>query len=451
MSIQYDKLLAVGKEELIKKIKAGEVVVPIKGKERDDFLKFASLDPNSEGRKAFYQPTEEPKADVSALSQGGPVAKAEPSNTDIPMPTKEPESIADDWMGHESKDKLLESYKNLQLSVQKQKEIIDRHSADGGRAGRELKEAKAKLEKMQAEMSTRTSEPEASSIPVGKRPSHPSPDDFPEGMLDDGYTKALKSYFSDLDTYNSAREAEVSALRSELANIKPRIDEVHNMAESSARATRGDAVSKQWATLWDNDIPSFQKDFNLNTTVPVKQISDAWMTIGNTDTPADQKAASQAFLNSLPSSDLKAYEKIKKAVDTKYDFSDGVPSARYKTFRGALVESDLLDEYNVVKPVSTTSSDNRAAMERKERTQSESASVMPGGGLGRNDEKMDTMKPIAEELSEFRDLVKTWGNTPQSKMDEFSRTNSFKRMVLLGKKHGYKWPKSKQIEQALTS
>jgi hypothetical protein len=206
---------------------------------------------------------------------------------------------------------------------------------------------------------------------------------------------------------------------------------------TSRIAEHEQTVQSAWDSLWKTEVPDLQKTYGLKSSVPINQINDARLVLGNEKSSAEEKAESKAFLESLPKTDHAAFEKVRKAVYARYDFSTGVPVPKFKKWQTALIENDLLEDFPANAPVPPTE-EQRAEMARRQAAANEAPPVLPGAGLGGHDPKMDAPKTRDEEYAELKTLAAEYADASKSltTRDVFFASERFQRMNVLRQKFG---------------
>jgi myosin heavy subunit len=446
-NVKYDELKDLSKDQILAKMRSGDVDVPAPGPDRDEFLKFTGM--GQEERAAFITAKAATPSGTPAtepLLEPAPAAAAVTDPQPPAFPPASPEPVA--WDGYGSPDNAMKALRELKTSYEKAQETINKLNAEGGKRGREHKDALENLEKTRRELEEfkKASPQSAAPSSTKKRPVPPDPTNYEEGVVDSKFEEDQKAYYTALDAYESARDAEVEALRKQIETIAPKVDEVHGFVSKNTQAETQTRTDTAWSAMWDKDIPAFQEEFGLKTTVSVKAMSDNWAIVSNPAADAADKDRAKKFLDALPPSDHQAYAKVSKAVNVKYNFASGVPQQNYRTFRGALFENDLLDEYNYSRPVDPSKADRNAAMTNLHRQESESATVLSGAGLGAADPLLSGTKTVDEERQEMRALFneyKTATIAGQRQADLFEKSEKFKKLNVLCTKFGLKGPGGK--------
>ena len=420
MSIEdLKKIGKLSKEDTLAKIRSGEIVIPPKGKDRDEFLAF--VDKPIEERERVLNPVVPPE--LKKEEKTPPVVPPKEGDKGTPSPSET-------WwkkLGYESEAKAEEAHKNLIDLSSRQQQTIDRLNATGGKQGQELKRLKEEHDK--------TVKALQDSKPVVKiekpvRPKRPDVSKFEDGILDEKYPAALTTYETQLESYEEQREAYLT--QNLIQTLKP------------AEVSPAPVDNAPWERLWNNEIPEFQKKHGLVTTIPIKQISDAYVALSGTD--QTHKTVADAFLKTVPPADLEAYNKVRVAVETAYDFSSGIPEPKYKTIEGALVDNDLIGEgklFNAVKPVKLSAAEETAARERERLKQGQSQSAIPASSLAGNDTNTLDVTTIGEKqkrLKELNDKYNIALNGGIEPRDQFEASTEYQEYLNLRKALGMRQP-----------
>jgi len=425
------KIKDLSKEDVVAKMRSGELVPPKKGPERDEFFRFINMKKEerenyvSEGTPAIPENKDEP-----AKPEPTPAKKSE---------EKSPES-AKPWyaeLGYEDETKAREAHKNLLDLTSKLQNTVDKLNADGGKRGNELKRLLEEKDRLTKELETfkKTTAPAPTVKP--QKPKRPNPKEFENGAFDENYVDLLAKYEADMDLYleKNTEWIQESTKRAVLESL-PKATEVTPQPTTSA-----------WEKFFDQDIPEFQKRFNLATTVPVRRISDSYNTVApESKANPQEKLAAQQFLASVPKSDLDVYAKVKNAVEVAYDFSDGVPQSRYKTIEGALFDNGLIGEgkpFNTVKPVQLSAEDERSAREKAQHKNNQTETTIPASQMAGGDKKISDYQSPDEKKKRYRDLLTMYNNALNESGEagkRFEKTEEWKEYLTLRSELGLKKP-----------
>ncbi len=387
-----EKVKDLTKEEIRDKIRSGEVEPPRKGPERDEFFKFIDMD--KETRDKYLT--------------------GEPSQTPPPPPPKEvvkeekvdPPKEKKPWyleMGYENDEKAHEAHKNLLDLTSRLQSTVDKLNAKEGKSGNEIKRLTAERERLSKELDE-IKKSSAPKIEKPQKPVRPKPADYENGMLDEKYVEAKEKYDTDMEDYleKNAEFIRETTKREILESLpKPVVVEK-------------EASDEPWDRFFNTDIPEFQKKFSLQTTVPVRQISDAYGVIApESKSTAQEKATVSAFLKSLPENDLNNYNKVREAVTAVYTFDSGVPVKPYRTIEGGLFDLGLIGEgksFNTVKSVQLSAEAERAARELAKQKNDQTVQAIASAEMGGQDPKLSQATTIEEKRKRYRDLLTMYNN-----------------------------------------
>ncbi len=417
------KVKEMSKDEVIAKMRSGEIVPPLKGKDRDEFLSFVGM--SKKEREKILNP--EAKPDGKKVEEGAPVVPPAAVVED----KKVPEPPKDQWwkvLGYESEEKAAEAHKVLVETSARQQSIIDSLNAKEGKRGQDLKRLRDENEKLIKEMAA-AKEASIPKIEKPQRPKRPDPKQFEDGALDEKYTAAFAQYEVDLDAYEQKNEVYLTETitRKAVPPVVPPAKVIDNAP---------------WERLWNNEIPEFQKQHGLVTTVSIKQISDAYIAEQSTD-PA-VKASASAFLKTVPPADLAAYDKVKSAVEVAYDFTSGIPEPKYRTIAGALFDHGLIGEgkpFNVVVPVRMNAAEESAARERERQKNQGYANPPPAAAMASGDKNVGDMASVDQKTERLRMLTQSYNialNKGVSARDQFEKSPEYQEYLNLGRELGYR-------------
>jgi hypothetical protein len=421
------KVKEMSKEDVIAKMRSGEIVPPAKGKDRDEFLSFVGM--SKEEREKILNQEQNPSD--TKVEEGAPVVPPAAAAED----KKAPEPPKDQWwkvLGYESEEKAAEAHKVLVETAARQQSIIDSLNAKEGKRGQDLKRLRDENEKLIKDMEVAKAA-SAPKIEKPQRPKRPDPKQFEDGALDEKYTAAFAQYEVDLDAYEQKNEVYLTETitRKAAPPVVPPAPVIDNAP---------------WEKLWNNDIPEFQKQHGLVTTVSIKQISDAYHAAhpSNANNNAAEKASANAFLKTVPPADLAAFEKVKDAVDVAYDFSSGVPEPKYKTIAGALFDNGLIGEgkpFNTVVPVRMTAAEEAAARERERQKNQGSATPPPTAAMASGDKNVGDMASVDQKTDRLKMLTQSYNvalNKGVKATEQFESSPEYQEYLNLGRELGYR-------------
>jgi hypothetical protein len=412
------------KEEVVAKMRSGELIPPKKGAERDEFFKF--IDMSKEQREAH----------LSGDKPANPPAPAVPPKEEGKEPPKEPpkEAPKEMWeeMGYESKEKAVEAHRSLVDLNNRLQATLDSLNAKEGKRGSEMKRLTEERDKILKEMDE-LKKASAPKIEKPVKPVIPNPKNFENGAFDEKYLEAYAKWETDMDIFTDKQATWLAEETTKRVLEKMPKPDNHDHAEPS-----GDS---EWNKFFDTDIPEFQKRMNLVTSVPVRRISDAYITLDPKSAATPQeRAVAQAFLKTVSQGDLDTYGKVKQAIDVAYDFESGIPHSRYKTIEGALYDNGMIGEgkmFNVVRPVQLSAEDERAARERARLEKGKSESAIPASQAAAGDKKLSEAQSPDEDKTRYRTLTGMYNtamNEGSAQQQRFEQSAEYQEWMTLRKK-----------------
>jgi hypothetical protein len=399
-------------KEITEKMRSGEIVPPKRGtQEREVFNRFLAM--KKEEREKFLSESQSP-APPSPPKEGGEkkdeIPVTPPAPPVVPVPPTPPEPPKKAWyeeLGYENEDKAKESHKKiLELNNQLQA-IIDSLNSKEGKRGDQIKALTEERERLLKELG----ELRKSSQPVvekPKRPKRPNPKEYENGMLDEKYVEAVEHYETEIEAYiEKSNEFLKESLKREISETLPK-----QTPQVIVEPQNDDGAL--WDKLFDKDIPEFQKRYSLDTTVPIRRISDSFNVVDpKSKATPQERAIAQAFLDSVPKKDIDAYHKVRQAVEIAYDFSSGVPISRYRSIEGALYDYELIGEgkaFNVVRPVQLSAEEERSARERARLKNEKDVSAIPAFNLAGSDKKLSEYRTDDEKKARLQELLKLYNS-----------------------------------------
>lgn len=437
-----EKIKTLSQEDVIKGMRAGDVIPPTDKVERDEFLKFASL-PVSE--KANYLMTQGTSSEGSVKppdmippegsAPQGQVPESIMANADATPATPPSQKVSDEWwkeLGYDNTQKAAEAHKNLIDLTSKQQEAMDRLNAKEGKRGQELKRLKEDNDKLTRELSS-VKRVDVPSLTKPEKPKKPNIKEFENGAFDEKYIEAVEKYDGELDGY--------------LDKINDYNREVltRDMQTKFAPPPAPKAVdTDSWDELFNQRIPEFQGSHGLVTTVPIKKISDCYTALNNKMASQEERALASTFLQSVPPADLAAYTKIKEAVELSFDFSTGVPLSNYRTIGGALFDMGLVGDgkkFNTVKAVPLNSAEESAARERARQQNLQTVSTVPAQSLLNSDGRVSDSFSGDEKKNRYRALLMEYNGALNSGVQQrtaFETSEKFKELTSLRVTLGFK-------------
>ena len=414
------KIAGLSKEEVLAGMKAGEIMPPRKGKERQEFMDFVNK--SKEDREKYLAdgvpPTPTPEPPKGEEKKEPPAPPVPPEKKEEPgTPPVPPAPVDDQWykeFGYEGPQKAKEAHKQLIDLSAKLQENINKLNAEGGKRGQEMIRLKKENEALGKEISEIKVKLAPPKVEKPVKPKKPNPSDatmYPDGRLDVKYMEDMDKYDTAMETYQE--QAEAFNRQSILIEVEKKIP-APAPAPAAPVETASDGAS--WDKLFNQDIPEFQKRLNLVTSVPIRQINDNINVVNAADSTPEQKASAQAFLNSVPPADHETYKKVKTAIETVYDFTSGIPVSRYKTIEGGLFDNGLIGEgklFNPVKPVQLSAAEESAARERAKQGQS-GVPATPASAMAGGDKKISEYQTANEKQDRYMSLTRLY-NTALNK------------------------------------
>ena len=423
---ELEKLKGLTTEEITAKISSEEIDLPPKGKDRDDLLNFARLPADSGERNAFLDDLEKDGSPVEEKKEVQDAPVEEVSETPKPSEGDEGASSEPKWkqMGYDSEESALaalEATRNAATTLQEQ---VNKFNAERGQIGQRAKDLEAKLAAKAKELEEFQAKAKENAPPPKGRPKMPSipkTEDFDDGAADDGYTSAMADYRhkvtqyeSDLAAFDTSVMSTLAELRETVSEIKPKVEKISSFAEETGQTNATNATRDAWDEMWNSSkFTKFVDDYNLKTTVPVRQISDAFGIIGSDNPDPGSLAAAKALHASLSDVDRANYEKVRQALESFYDFSEGIPREKhYRTFNGCLNDLGLMGQYKYEKVVEPTQDEQRLHDEEKLRKDQEEATGLPEG---RDDSgRMEQSQTPDEDKAEFAKLATEYAEVVES-------------------------------------
>jgi hypothetical protein len=420
------------KEELLTKMKTEENFVPRDKAERQEFIEFINKTPEDREKylAGIQDPKPESKEPKGEPADPKPVVQPVPESSKVDLPPPPADLLKE--LGYEDTQKAIEAHRTLLSLNERLQKTVDSLNAREGKRGSELKVLKEREAALLAEIETfKKANPEAGAKGP-ERPKRPNPKDFPDGRFDEKYADELDKYELAMETYESEKDAFIR---------RQAVEEAKKVL-TPPQAVTAEPFDASSQTLWDGfynqDIPDFQKRMSLETTVPIRRISDNYNTIHDTRSTADQRAVAEAFVASLPATDRENYKKVKTAVETAYNFSTGVPVPKYRKIETALEDYDLVGEgklFNSVKPTRLSAAEENAAREAARLKSEAAASAPPASSSAAGDKNLSSTHGPEQKQDRLKELltaynkVVTKGN--QSQIAKFEQSPEFKEYLTL--------------------
>lgn len=424
--VNYDEIKTLSTSEITSKIKSGEIVPPTDREERKKFLDFAqdAVDgPIRSGIVQPGQPPEKPTNDQPAQQSAEPSQETAPQN--------EP------WwksMGYADETEVASAHKTIKELIASQKATIDRFNGERGQTGRELSEAKKRLAELEAKLTeTSASKPQ----PVLEKPKPPKPPsikDFEDGILDEGYQTAMDQYLVNQEKYNSDLDAyydhRLTTVSEEARGALPKVEELLTQRVNGEAARN--QVASSWKNLWEREIPEFQTQFGLQTSVPVQSISDAYIALNSATATALEKDLANKLVGSLSERDRINYSKVQKAAEARFGFDDGYPVPKFTKWRSALDEAGILDEYQVTRPTGLTKQEEKEIRDAHFRDSQNTVTPPSGSSLASGDVRpTDTLnqEEVKVRFKQLSAALDTAASQGKAALDNFEKTETFQEYL----------------------
>ena len=422
------------KDEILTKMRSGEIVPPPKGPDREEFLKLAAMTPEERDNAFEAAPAGElPPAAPTTPDNNGDTSKGDQGS--IPAVTKK-------WWeedGYESEEKGLENLKELRRVNAALQSSLDQLNAKEGKRGQELKTLREQVNSLAKEREELVKKTQPK-IEEPTRPKKPNPNDYVDGKLDDGYQNDLEKYLDEMATYTEAVvdfkiDKKVSEVNSTVSTIK---DDFEQRITATANQNTVDPIEK----VFKDDIPTFQKKFGLEMSVDAWTVNQMVLNLSSPDIGV--KARAQQFVDTFPPADKAKWAKITKAVNAAYDFSTGQPVARYNKIETALYDQGLLgSEFNIITPSKLSPGEEKAMMDKKKTEIDGSVSVPPAANAANRDIPASGSMSQEEEVKRYKDLLIRYNATlNKSSQKQFEASPEYEelkrlRMKLTGKLPSY--------------
>lgn len=418
MTIDVKELLTphkeLSKDEITAKVKSGEIVVPPKGEERDEFFKLASMSP--EDREKEFQPAEPAEED-----KGG--------EGDAP-----PEKQWYEELGHDSAEKAVEAHTGLADLNNRLQATIDSLNTKEGKRGTQLKDLRAEVEKLRTErdeLSKKANPPPTRP----ERPKRPNPKDFEEGRIDEKYFEAMDQYETKREEYDEAIEYYLSETTNRsIEEVKAALEKQPEPAVDDDR----EDLSEPWKNFWDT-LDGFQKKYDLTTSIPARQISDNLIRMGKGD------AAAKQFIATVPKADMDKYAKVEKVALAAYAIDDtNGPRLKYAKFDTVLTDHDFIGEgklIDTVKQSKLTPEEEQALREEQQRKTDGSVNPPPADKLAQQDRQPGATATREEIKKKYNDLLTEYQialNSGGHQQKAFEQSEKFTEMAELRVKAGFK-------------
>ena len=453
---EYETIKGLSTEDINAKMSSGEIEVPEKGPERDAFLNFAMLPADSAERNAFLDDLESggsPAGDSAEDKQEPTPADGDGGTTEDAGDGEGASSSDPKWkqLGYESEEAMYAAVETLKNDVITGQQALDRFNAERGKIGQKVKDAEKRAAEREAEAEELRKKLKENAPAPKTRPAIPelpSPDEFDDGVADDKYTDAMadyrrsvSQYQEDLAAYDASITSRLDSLQEVVSEIKPKVDRASSYVEDTSLSAAANATSAAWEGMWNSTkLDKFVKDYQLNTTIPAQQISNAWATINAAKDaePANRPdpgslAVAQRTVNALTEADKANYGKVKLAIESFYDFSEGIPKEKhYRTFVGCINDLGLSDQFRYEREVEPNQDEQRLHDEEKLRKETETATGLPAGK--EDSDSLEQPKTPDEEKAEYAALTTEYSqvvDSGEANASAWEATDKFKRLKAL--------------------
>jgi hypothetical protein len=430
----YEKIKDLTEEQIVGKLQEairGEDVgfqLPPKGKERDDFMSFVKAKPGSDERLKKLSP-ESPPEPTSEEDVPPAEPKVESTAETVPPASEPPKSTSDDpwWKtrGYASEEEAQNAFDTIRSTNSQQQELLDRYNAERGKAGQENKTLKARIAELESQAEKSSQAPAEELIP----PVMPKISDFEDGIADDNYAEAMNKYSEDMKVFNEKVTENLNAIK-ELKQTTSKISQfVENTSQSTAQQQHEAAMGNVWKTA-----EQLQSDYNMPTSVSIKEISDAYHTINDANADFQQKTLAKNFVNSLSDSDRNSYKNIQMALSRFYDFDSGQPQARYSRVEAAIIDAGL-DTVFKKAPVASAPPPPQEEERKKieEINKDDSVSVPNSSSLSANDSSVNALQTKEQLQEKFKELQSEYNTAVKSGKAATEQFENSPKMLELGR------------------
>lgn len=422
-SMTMDEFKALPVDQRRNAVTSGKIRPPRLGSpERKEFdlqlgLRAASADSTPTPADSV-PPT--PAAATPAPAPAAPGA-AEPSGTPAPAATPAPATPAPSapaapekkYGGFASIDELIADHKkvsdqNTQHSklLAEQQEIIRKINNTASDQGRTLATLKAELAEKTKQMDELAQKIAATSpaaaAAVDEIGEPPDPSAFEDGVLDTGFQSALHEHMKKLTTAYATVVKENRTLKDGLTKSQSTLDKVAGTVDSISKDSASNRA-REAQSAFMADVEQFQKDYGLTLSVPFSEMNEQVLIANDEKADATLRASARSYLKALKPEDGVAFDKVCKAIHTRFDFSDGTPKARYRTWRGALADAEIIADYQPAAPQPAVDAEEEARLRKlKEQHDSPDVGALPADQgsvekpLGQQGTPQDKARRIAE-------------------------------------------------------
>jgi hypothetical protein len=420
----YEGILSMSGEELLTKVRNGEIVVP-KTESREDFIKFAGMDETARGdfikgiKPVSGEETVPP--DTSGTLPEVPGEKPpEKPETGIPESGKPPGSPKSPEEAHQE---LL-----MQVGVLTSE--VNKHRGNAGKLGKELKNTNTALEEARTTITElqKTKEPAPKDAPA--MPEMPNPENFVEGYMDPEYKEAQMKHHKDMKQfYKNIAEYQNSTKPEWARHLSEQIDETTQIAKDakatadvSAKGTAQTESEKAWNNMW-GDAKKLQPLLNLPTSVDINVINDNQIIKNNMyakdseNNPfytQDVINAAVTFLNNVSEGDYANYAKVTKIINNLYtvDTETGIPSRNFQekpepdAIQAAIALAGLQGDVKALQLTNPSNADLADRLSQKQAANSNLSSGMPASQVGASDPNLGSEMTTTEKQEKLLEMNK---------------------------------------------
>jgi len=376
--INVEDFAKMSPEERRKAVQGNTIKPPKLGtpdRKRFDELLFGN-EPAAAAAPAEPQPPIPPKGDEPPATP--------PADQQPPAPPAGQDPPKGQYGGFDTLEELLEDNRKakeqtsrLEALVKEQGEIMRRINATASNEGRTVKKLKEELESNKAMiegLQKKISEPPAQHDELGEPPDPMNDQAYPEGVLDTNYHK-------DMALYSKKVAAHVAAVNKRNCELESKVNSLEQGHQKVARAVSSreqadaEAAGRAMEDAFLSDVHSFQDQYGLKMSRSFEDINKAILTRNNPQATDDEKRQANAVMSSLRPEDGPMFDKVARAINTRYRFEDGRPISLYRTWKAAIADNDLDGDYQVAsnQPPAPPRDEGKARLTEAQRKQHDAA------------------------------------------------------------------------------
>lgn len=439
--VDYEKIKDLSGSQIMDSFKELNIPeFPEGSKDREEFLKFAKLEPGSKERFDFInerkKPEEthiEPPSDLEGPdNESAPSADPqenikEPEGEKITLDHELKEPVVDNATA--SDDKPMVSVEDLMNQIAKKDSEISNFRKQGGKSGRKIKELQKQIDELNSKINEQTSVSEPLKKP--SKPKRPKLKDYDNDPFDENYLSAMEQYDDKMDVYENQLERYyfqepdyVKSLRNELNDVKNKSEQAYTYVSNSSQIEAENNKNKAWEDMWDK-TKSIQEALNIKTSVDMKNINYYAKKLLNRDavdannypiyTDAEI-AEAQYFYNNLSKTDKENFEKTTKVVNSYFDFSNNLPKNKYDELDDDSVIMGIAKKnglsVNGIKILKMSESEKADALSKKQKENENYVSGMDGSQIGVGDPKLGSEQSNEQKTNKLRDMAATVSKNP---------------------------------------